>query len=88
MWDTAREARMNSSVTFFYRPPARTYLHQFCAVTGCNLEGLPGAMNDRERESGKSILSAWLDDESLLVQANGYSSENIVYLPSKIMSII
>ena len=34
--------------------PARTYLHQFCVDTGCNLE-LPGAMDDRdgwrERES-------------------------------------
>ena len=35
--------------------PVRTYLHQFCADTGCSLENLPGAMDDRsgwgERES-------------------------------------
>ena len=25
--------------------PARTYIHQFCADTGCSLEDLPGAMD-------------------------------------------
>ena len=29
--------------------PARTYLLQFCANTGCSLEDLPGAMDDRGR---------------------------------------
>ena len=28
--------------------PARTYMQQFCADTGCSLEDLPEAMNDRE----------------------------------------
>ena len=28
--------------------PIRTYLHQLCADTGCNLENLPGVINDRE----------------------------------------
>ena len=28
---------------------ARTYLHQHGADTGCSLEDLPGAMNDRDR---------------------------------------
>ena len=28
---------------------ARTYLHQLCADTRCNLEDLPGDMNDRDR---------------------------------------
>ena len=29
--------------------PARTYLHQLCADTGCSLEDLLGAMDDRDR---------------------------------------
>ena len=28
--------------------PARTYIQQLCIDTGCSLEDLPGAMNDRE----------------------------------------
>ena len=28
--------------------PARTYIQQLCADTGCSLEDLPGAMNDRD----------------------------------------
>ena len=28
--------------------PARTYIQQLCEDTGCNLENLPEAMNDRE----------------------------------------
>ena len=28
--------------------PARTYIQQLCADTGCSLEDLPGAMDDRE----------------------------------------
>ena len=58
-------------MTFFYRHghasvgrPARIYLHQLCADTGCRLEDPPGVINDRDewRESGKSVLSARLDD--------------------------
>ena len=29
--------------------PARTYIQQLCEDTGCNLEDLPEAMNDREK---------------------------------------
>ena len=29
--------------------PARTYIQQLCEDTGCSLEDLPEAMNDRER---------------------------------------
>ena len=29
--------------------PARTYIHQLCENTGCSLEDLPEAMNDREK---------------------------------------
>ena len=29
--------------------PARTYIRQLCDDTGCNLEDLPEAMNDREK---------------------------------------
>ena len=28
--------------------PARTYIHQLCADTGCSLEDLPGVMGDRD----------------------------------------
>ena len=28
--------------------PARTYIQQLCADTGCSLENLPGAMDDRD----------------------------------------
>ena len=28
--------------------PARTYIEQHCANTGCRLEDLPGAMDDRD----------------------------------------
>ena len=28
--------------------PARTYIQQLCANTGCSLENLPGAMDDRQ----------------------------------------
>ena len=30
--------------------PTRTYLQQLCTDTGCSLEDLPKAMDDRERE--------------------------------------
>ena len=42
--------------------PAKTYLHQLCTNTGCNLEDLQGAVDDRdgwhEREPGNFMLSA------------------------------
>ena len=44
----------------------KTYRQQICTNTGCNLEDLLGAMDDRdewrERESRKSVLAARLDD--------------------------
>ena len=45
--------------------PAVSYLPQFCVDTGCHLEDLLWAMDDRVgwKESGKSVLSAWLDDD-------------------------
>ena len=30
------------------RRPVRTYIQKFCADTGCSLEDLPGAMDDRD----------------------------------------
>ena len=41
--------------------PVKT-LHQLCADTGCRLEDLPRAANNRciVRESRKSVVSAWL----------------------------
>ena len=29
--------------------PVRTYIQQLCADTGCSLEDLPGAMDNRDR---------------------------------------
>ena len=29
--------------------PARTYIQQLCTDTGCSLENLPEAMNDRDK---------------------------------------
>ena len=41
-------------------PPARTYIQQLCVDTGCSLEDLPGAMDDREgwRERVRDIRAA------------------------------
>ena len=49
--------------------PVRIYQHQLCADTGCTLENLLGAMDDRDgwggrRESGKSVQFARLDDDN------------------------
>ena len=33
--------------------PARTYIQQFCEDTGCSLEDLPEAMNDRKKWRGR-----------------------------------
>ena len=40
--------------------PARTYIQQLCEYTGCTLEDLPKAMNDREkwRERVRDILAS------------------------------
>ena len=68
MWNTAGEARMNSQVTFSYGP---LYMdvpvfagEQLCVDTGCSLE------DDRdgwgETESGKPMLSAWLNAHEYL----------------------
>ena len=46
--------------------PARTYIQQLCANTGCSLEELPRAMDNRDRwqdGSRKSVLAAWCDDD-------------------------
>ena len=49
--------------------PARTFVQQLCEDTGCNLEDLPEAMNDREtwreRGSGISVLAARHDDDDV-----------------------
>ena len=46
--------------------PARTYIQQLCADTGCSREDLPGAMDDKDggkSRSGRSELSAPHDDD-------------------------
>ena len=48
------------------RRPARIYIQHLCEDTGCNSEGLPEAMNDREggeRVSGISVLMVPQDDD-------------------------
>ena len=58
MQDTAGEVGMNSCDILLWTPshgqaktgrPARTYIPQLCANTGCGLEDLLGAMDDRDR---------------------------------------
>ena len=39
-------------------PPARIYIQQLCANTRCNLEDLPGAMDDCGRGSRRFVLAA------------------------------
>ena len=58
MWDTAVEIKTNSQATHPCGPhshgrakagrPARTYIQQLCADTGCSLEDLSGEMVDRD----------------------------------------
>ena len=46
---------------------ARTYMQQLCADTGCSLEDLPGAMDDRdwgERGSERSVLVVRYNDDN------------------------
>ena len=45
--------------------PAKTYIHQICADTGCRLEDLPSALTDKndERESKESVLTVCDDDD-------------------------
>ena len=47
------------------RPAERTY--NSSAHIGCSLEDLPRTMDDWDgrRESRKSVLATWLDDESV-----------------------
>ena len=57
--------------------PGRTYLHQLSTDIGCCLEDLPEVMDDidgwrerereRERELGKSMWTAWHDDDDILL---------------------
>ena len=50
--------------------PARTYIQQLCADTGCSLEDLPKAMDDKEgwwKGSGIFVLMVWHDDDDELV---------------------
>ena len=35
--------------TYQYWPTKQEHLHQLCAGTGCNLEDLPGVMDNRDR---------------------------------------
>ena len=54
--------------------PARTYIQQLCADTGCSLEDLPGAMDDRGgRGSGRSMLAVWHDDDD--------DDDDVIYIP-------
>ena len=59
--------------------PATTYLHQLCMDTGCNLEDLLRVMDDMDewRESGKSMLSAGLDDNDVDLVITCFSSKDM-----------
>ena len=60
--------------------PARTYIQQLCEDTGCSLEDLPEAMNDREKcesGSGISMQAARHDDDDSLLVKKGAEVENI-----------
>ena len=58
---------------FFYGPlhmdtrqPTKIYIHQLCVATGCILEDLPRANDERERERERerdSMLWVRLDDD-------------------------
>ena len=48
MRDTAGEIGTNSYRRAKTGRPARTYIQQLFADTGCSLEDLPGAMDDRD----------------------------------------
>ena len=53
MRDSAAEVRTNSQATLSYGRASverltRTYLQQICTDTGCSLEDLPEAMDDRD----------------------------------------
>ena len=79
MQNTAWEVRTNSQVTILLWTlshwcasvgwQTRTYLHKLCTNTVCSLEDLQGVMDERdewwERESGKSVLAAWLDADEI-----------------------
>ena len=58
MQDTAGEVGTNPCDVLLWTPshgrakagrPARTYIQQLCADTGCSIEDLPEAMDDREK---------------------------------------
>ena len=56
MLGTAEEVKTSSYMTFSYGhasagQPAKTYLHQLYADTGCRLEDLPRAMMRESKES-------------------------------------
>ena len=58
--------------------PARTYIQQLCADTGCSPEDLLEAMDDREvwrERAGISVLLVWHDDDS------AFYLEQIEFIP-------
>ena len=48
MSNAVGEEKINSLLRTSIGRPARMYLHKLCTDTGCSLEDLPGAMEDRE----------------------------------------
>ena len=55
--------------------PARTYIQQPCTGTGCNMENLPGAMDDRG--SRKSVFVARHDNAAAAADFIGLSEDSI-----------
>ena len=67
--------------------PARTYLHQLCVDTRCNLENLPVIIDDRDGEREKSVLSVQLDDDDdddddICIHHSVYFYSNHILFPS------
>ena len=58
--------------------PARTYSQQLCEVTGCNLEDLPEAMNDREEWRERvSTCSSKLTQKEYKTRHDGLGKVNV-----------
>ena len=66
--------------------PARTYIQQICADTGCSLEDLPGTMDDRDRwregvrEIRAGVMTWWRLFQVIILCTNNLLLHSIKYL--------
>ena len=71
--------------------PARTYLQQLSAVTWCSVEDLPETMDDRgggRRESGRSVLMVWHDDDDCYIIYGSRFRNNVCLVRESIWRIL